>query len=185
MRRIEPVSCANVKDASPRERLPRGVMQHAERRRCENRRVKSRPVTSSSWAPRAARRAGVPPAPRAGRGVRALVRSTSDPAARARLEANGVRCFEGDIEQPRDARAPSSRAPGSSSRRPPHSRWIRAPTASRASTARASSPSSPRPRPPASSGSSSSRSRRPRPTTRSSVPSARSRSACARRSSST
>ena len=35
-----------------------------------------------------------------GEQVRALVRSTSDPAARARLEANGVRCHEGDIEQP-------------------------------------------------------------------------------------
>jgi len=35
-----------------------------------------------------------------GTGVRALVRSTSDPAARARLEAAGVRCFTGDIEEP-------------------------------------------------------------------------------------
>jgi len=35
-----------------------------------------------------------------GEGVRALVRSTSDPATRARLEADGVRCYEGDIERP-------------------------------------------------------------------------------------
>jgi len=35
-----------------------------------------------------------------GETVRALVRGTSDPAARARLEAAGVRCFTGDIEEP-------------------------------------------------------------------------------------
>ena len=32
--------------------------------------------------------------------VRALVRPTSDPAARSRLEADGVRCYVGDIERP-------------------------------------------------------------------------------------
>ena len=35
-----------------------------------------------------------------GEAVRALVRTTSDRAARARLRLDGVRCFEGDIEQP-------------------------------------------------------------------------------------
>jgi uncharacterized protein YbjT (DUF2867 family) len=35
-----------------------------------------------------------------GEEVRALVRSTSDPAAKARLEALGVGCHEGDIEHP-------------------------------------------------------------------------------------
>jgi uncharacterized protein YbjT (DUF2867 family) len=35
-----------------------------------------------------------------GEQVRALVRATSDPAARDRLESLGVRCFEGDIEHP-------------------------------------------------------------------------------------
>jgi NADH dehydrogenase len=35
-----------------------------------------------------------------GETVRALVRGSSDPAARARLEADGVRCFSGDIEEP-------------------------------------------------------------------------------------
>ena len=35
-----------------------------------------------------------------GESVRALVRSTSAPGARAQLEAHGVRCYAGDIEQP-------------------------------------------------------------------------------------
>ena len=35
-----------------------------------------------------------------GEAVRALVRSTSNPAARDRLQVDGVRCYEGDVEQP-------------------------------------------------------------------------------------
>ena len=75
-------------------------MQHAELPRCENGRVKE---TGDVVVVGATGKLGEQVCHRLrsrGDGVRALVRSTSDPAARVRLEANGVRCFEGDIEQP-------------------------------------------------------------------------------------
>src|SRR4051794_38416436 len=100
MRRIEPVSCANVKDASLRSRPPNGVMQHGELARCENGRVKE---TGDVVVVGATGKLGEQVCHRLrcrGERVRALVRSTSDPAARARLEASGVRCFMGDIERP-------------------------------------------------------------------------------------
>ena len=75
-------------------------MQHDELRRCENRRVNE---TRDVVVVGATGKLGEQVCHRLraqGEQVRALVRGTSDPATRARLEADGVRCFEGDIEQP-------------------------------------------------------------------------------------
>ena len=145
----------------PDPRLERD-MQHDELRRCENSRVnETRDVVVVGATGKLGEQ--VCHQLRAqGEQVRALVRGTSDPAARARLEADGVRCYEGDIEQPEtlgDVFAGVGRRRLDGIRVP---RSIRDPIASRASTGRASSRSSRRPRPPASSGSSSCRFRRPR-----------------------
>ena len=75
-------------------------MQHAGLRRCQNGRViETRDVVvvgaTGQLGEQVCHRLR-----KRGEQVRALVRSTSDAAARARLEAAGVRCHEGDIERP-------------------------------------------------------------------------------------